>query len=62
MNYKEWEATQPLSPESPEAYYAEEAWKAAVEGIRRLINAAAPTESTASGLAAMLDDELNAML
>lgn len=28
MTYDEWEASQGISPSSPEAYYAELAWKA----------------------------------
>ncbi len=62
MNYRQWEATQPFSPASPEAEYAEAAWTAAVEECRRLIMSARPTESTSAGLAMMLDEELAGML
>ena len=37
MGYETWEAEQGLSPSSPESYYAEMAWNAAVcEEIERL--------------------------
>ena len=32
-NYEEWEEKQEISPVSPEAYYAELAWKSALESI-----------------------------
>lgn len=62
MNYNEWEAAQEFSPVSPEAYYAEAAWQAAIKEARRIILAAYPTESTSAGLAMMLDTELDGML
>lgn len=62
MNYREWEKTHSFSPVSPEATSAEDAWKAAVEEMRRVINAAYPTETTSAGLAMMLDTELDALL
>lgn len=62
MNYGEWEATQEFSPVSPEAYYAEAAWRAAIKEARRVILATYQTESTSAGLAMTLDAELDGML
>lgn len=33
MTYQEWEAEQKISPSSPEAYYAELAWNAALRTV-----------------------------
>lgn len=62
MTYQEWEQTQPISPVSPEAYYAEEAWNAAVSEIRRLLSVAGGAEKDVGGLVMLLDTELEAML
>lgn len=37
MTYNEWEESQPISPVSPEAYYAELAWNAAAREALRLL-------------------------
>ncbi|MBP8275288.1 MAG: hypothetical protein KAX55_00145 [Propionivibrio sp.] len=62
MTFQEWEQTQPISPVSPEAYYAEEAWNAAVIEVRRLLCAASGAEKDVGGLVLLLDTELEAML
>ena len=62
MNYHDWEKAQEFSPCSPEAYYTEIAWTAAIEEVRSVIRAAYPTEHTSAGLALMLDTELDGML
>lgn len=36
-NYEEWEVQQDISPSSPEAYYAEKAWNAALNRACYLI-------------------------
>ena len=61
MTYNEWEQSQALSPSSPEAYAAEVAWNAALAEVRRLLTAASQAERTASGLAVLLDTEIDAL-
>ena len=37
MTYEEWELEQGISPSSPEAYYAEKAWQAAIDSAVGLL-------------------------
>ena len=59
--YDAWEQRHQLSPSSPEAYYAEKAWNAAIRKARHVVHAAALAESTVGGLAALLEEELIAL-
>lgn len=60
-NYEEWESNQGLSPSSPESYYAELAFKAAIEEAMKIVNAAALTENTPSEVAVLALTELEAI-
>lgn len=43
-DYQQWEAAQRLSPASPEAYYAEKAWNAALAQVREVLRSALAAE------------------
>ena len=59
--YEAFENKCGLSASSPEAYYAESAWNHALKEALDLIMKCSKTESTAAGLAAMLDVEINSI-
>lgn len=53
MSYQAWEVEQALSPSSPEAYYAELAWNAALETLKDCL-----IEQEHTGRAEPIIDEL----
>lgn len=44
--YAEWEKEQRISPSSPEAYYAGQAWNAAIEEAKKVLSAGVNVEKT----------------
>ena len=62
MTYEEWEERQHLSPSSPEAYYAEAAWNAALREVHKLVMAAGSAENTVAGIVSLLDSEIKGLI
>lgn len=61
MSFEEWLAEQNISPVSPEATAATDAWNAAVEQMKKLVEAGAKAEPTVDRLAVLLLAELEGM-
>ena len=59
MTYDEWELGQDISPSSPESYYAELAWKAAISEARKI---ALDCEGADDKVGLLIHTELEALL
>ncbi len=61
MSFEEFITKTKLSPVSPEASAAEDAWNAALEAVEAIIRAARPAESTVNNFAVLVLTEIEAI-
>lgn len=58
MNYEQWEEKQEISSLSPEGYYSELAWNAAIEEAKKIIQATSTAENNTCDLVVLQLEEL----
>lgn len=58
MTFDEWEELKKISPNSPEAYYAEMAWNAALNEAIRIVESTRTVESTINNTITLITTEL----
>ncbi|WBC28596.1 hypothetical protein TPMD04_44 [Thiohalocapsa phage LS06-2018-MD04] len=61
MTYEEWEISEKLSPSSPEACYASEAWDKAIDQVLSLLRSTSRAEIEVGGLVTLLEEEIMAL-